>query len=81
MAKSGKYPQNIWLKNGTVEITHPQNVAESFNSYFIHKVDQLVGTDRYTKNDQNSQVFVKNSHSSMFFFLVSEDEVVKVVSN
>jgi hypothetical protein len=43
--KSGKSLQDIWLKNGRVEITHPQNVAESSNSYFIDKVDQLVGME------------------------------------
>jgi hypothetical protein len=36
--------------------------------------------DKFRINDQNSQVFVKNNHSSTFLFPVSEEEVVDVVS-
>jgi hypothetical protein len=77
--KTGKSLQDIWLKNGRVEISHLQDAAESFNSYFIDKVYQFVGMDRFRIHDQNSQAFMNNNHSSTFLFPVSE-EVVKVVS-
>jgi hypothetical protein len=45
-SNSGKVYQNIRLHNNGKKIIHPQDVADTFNSYFISKVEELVGKNR-----------------------------------
>ena len=38
LGMSGKSYQDNWLQKDLEKITHPQKVADAFNSYFIDKV-------------------------------------------
>jgi hypothetical protein len=40
--KLGKECQEIWLQGDDKKIIHPQEVADTFNSYFIDKVEELM---------------------------------------
>jgi hypothetical protein len=42
MENSRKSYQDIWLHNNLKKITHPQKMADTLNSYFIDKVEELV---------------------------------------
>jgi hypothetical protein len=80
LGMSGKSYQDIWLQKDLEKITHPQKVADAFNSYFIDNVEELVEQNRNNKRDQFSQVSVKYNHNSMFLFPFHEEEIVTVVS-
>jgi hypothetical protein len=42
VGNAGKSYQDIWLQSNLGILTHPQRVADSFNSYFVEKVEDLV---------------------------------------
>jgi hypothetical protein len=46
IGKLGKEGQEIWLQSDDRKITHPQEVADTLNSYFIDKVKELLGKSR-----------------------------------
>jgi hypothetical protein len=47
------------LKNGRTKLTQPQKVAATFNSYFIDKAEELLETDKFSKEEQRSHVYAE----------------------
>jgi hypothetical protein len=50
------------------KITHIQMVAETLNSYFIDKVEELVEKNRSKDNDRLLQILSDCNPQSMYFF-------------
>jgi hypothetical protein len=68
MGNSGKSYQEIWLQNNLEKITHPQKVANTLNSYFIDKVEELVKKNRSNGSNRSSQIVGDCNPNSMYFF-------------
>jgi hypothetical protein len=63
--KSGKLGkgQEIWLQSDDRKITHPQEVADTLNSYFIDKVEELIEKSR----SKDKVISLKNSDQKSKF--------------
>jgi hypothetical protein len=55
-------------------------VADTLNSYFIDKVEEIVEENRNKGSDRSSQILVDCNPNSMYFFPIYEEEIVTVVS-
>jgi hypothetical protein len=80
MGNSGKSHKDIWLQNKLQKIIHPQKVADALNSYFIDKVEELVEENRNKSSDRLSHILVNCNPNTMFFYPISEEEIVTVVA-
>jgi hypothetical protein len=80
MGNAGKSYQDIWLQSNLGKITHPQRVADTLNSHFIDKVEELVEKNRSNGSNRSSQILVDSNPNSYVFFPISEGEIVTVVS-
>jgi hypothetical protein len=78
----GKTPLNkhdITINWNSVEITHPKNVAELFNSYFSRIPEKLLKKQGDSRiNPQSHHFKIKESIKTMFLFPVTENEVENV---
>jgi hypothetical protein len=52
----------------------------TLNSYFIDKVEKLVGENRSNDSDRSSQILVDCNPNSMYLLQISEEEIVTIVS-
>ncbi|PNF29254.1 hypothetical protein B7P43_G10478, partial [Cryptotermes secundus] len=80
MGNAGRANHDIWLQNNSKKIIHPQKVANTLNSYFIDKVEELVEETRNRNNNRLPQLLVDRNPNSMYLFPISEDEIVLVVT-
>jgi hypothetical protein len=80
VGNAGKSYQDIWLQSNLGKITHPQRVADSCNSYFIEKVEDLVEKNRSKYSNRLPQMLVDRNPNSMYLFPITEGEIVTVVS-
>jgi hypothetical protein len=67
------------LKTNSGKITHPQMVAEAFNSYFIDNIEEIMVQNEKNKVDCNNLSLMNLNQHSMFLFPVTENEVESVV--
>jgi hypothetical protein len=67
MGNSGKSYQDIWLQNNLKKITHPQKVADTLNSYFIDKIEELVEKNRSKSNGRLQKLVDCNANFTYFF--------------
>jgi hypothetical protein len=56
-------------------------MADTFNSYFIYKVEKLVGENRSKAAYRSLQKVVDVNPKSMYFGLILEEKIATEVSN
>jgi hypothetical protein len=54
-------------------------VTDKLNSYFIDNVEELVEKTRSKDSNRSSQILMDCNLTSMYFFPISEDEIVALV--
>jgi hypothetical protein len=64
------------INKNSEKITHPQLVAEAFNSYFI---DEIIENNKSNKGICNNHTLLKPNQHSMFLFPESENEIETIV--
>jgi hypothetical protein len=73
---------DITINWNSEEITHPENVAELFNTYFSNISEELLkknGKSRF--HPPNQHLKIKEITKTMFLFLGTESEVEKVAND
>jgi hypothetical protein len=77
--KTSLNKQDIKIIRNSEEITHPENIAELFNSYFCTIPEQLL-KKKWNKmpDHENYHLKIKKSTKTMFFFSVTDSEVEKM---
>jgi hypothetical protein len=79
LGNSRKHHVTYCINRNSEKITHPQLVAEAFNSYFIDKIDEIIENNKSNKGICNNHTLLKRNQHSMFLFPVSENEIETIV--
>jgi hypothetical protein len=67
------------MGKNSMKITHSQMVAETFNSYFIDKIEEIIEQNKNYKVNCNNQILINLNQYCMFLFPATENKIERVV--